>query len=308
MKIILFAHQNWGVQAIRTLIKTEHEIKHVFTHPLSMDKYEKIWYDSVVNECIKYNIPVEEKTNVDDFDIQTIKQISPDLILSVSWRRLIPRSIFQIAKYGAINFHDGLLPKYRGFAPINWCIINGESEAGLTAHFIDDNADTGHIILQKKVNVEANDTAKIVYDKLLSVFPELLTETLHVVTNDPQFIDQKNLEKGFFCTRRFPHDGQIDWHQNRYAIHNLIRALSDPYPNAFCFYDGKKIYIKNAKLADVDYRGPPGRICSITSDGLIVTCGTNYMENQALLITEISVDEKSCHPKDFFTKLWSDFV
>ena len=307
MKIILFAHQNWGVYAVRYLARTNHEIVRVYTHPLDMDKYEKVWYDSVSLECKKYGIEVEERSKISNEDVEFIQKILPDVIFSIGWRRLIPKSIFEVPKYGTINLHDGLIPQYRGFAPINWAIINGEAEVGLTMHFIDQGADTGDIISQEKTTVNIKDSAFDVYKKLLEISPKMLQDTLAMIENENiSSVSQQKMEKGFFCTRRFPDDGKINWIDDRTNIYNLIRALCDPYPNAFFYYQEKKILIKNAELVTNDYRGPPGRICSINDDGLIVTCSTNHSTNQSLLIKLIQIDDKTMKPKEYPFKLWEN--
>lgn len=307
VKIVIFAHQNWGVRAISELIKTDYEISFVFTHPLDMDKNETVWYDSVKKLCDQNKIPVDEKINISKIEVEKIKKISPDLILSVGWRRLLPNSILSIPKYGSINMHDGLIPKYRGFAPINWAIINGETEAGITTHFIDAGIDTGSIIMQKKISINFEDTAYDVYNRLLELSSNLLLETLSLVdSKQVKPINQTLHNQGFFCSRRFPSDGRIDWANNRLEVYNLIRALSDPYPNAFCYYHKEKVLIKQAKLIEQDYRGPPGRICSIFDSGIVITCGKNYKENQALLITKIGVNGSTKAPNEFFTHLWEN--
>lgn len=307
MKIVLFGHQNWGLEAIRTIIETKHELVYVYTHPIDMDKHEKIWYDSLSVECEKLKIPFEEKSSLNETDVENIKKLNPDVIFSIGWRRLLPSSIFKIPKHGTINFHDGLIPDYKGFAPINWAIINGEQEVGLTVHYIDEHADTGDIILQNKLPVEKEETAYDVYKKLLDFTQPMLTQVLQQIDDSSlRTISQKTLSSGFFCSRRFPHDGKIDWKENRLMIHNLIRALSDPYPNAFFYADDTQIFVKHAKLVDIDFRGPPGRICSINNDGIIITCGSNHLENQSLLVTKIQINDKVLSPKDFFKKLWVD--
>jgi methionyl-tRNA formyltransferase len=304
MKIILFAHQNWGIRTIETILKTSHEILQVFTHPMDMDPHEKVWYGSVKTKCLEQDLNVEERKNLIENDVELIKRLRPDLILSVGWRKLIPKSVLDMPKYGSINLHDGLIPKYRGFAPINWAIINDEKEVGLTLHYIDETADTGDILLQRKIPIDPEDTATTVYNKLLDLTPKMISDILsQIESNSIKPQPQKKLE-GFFCARRFPEDGKIDWTDDRETIYNLIRALSDPYPNAYCYLDGQKIYIKKAKLSASDYRGKPGRICSINEEGVVVTCGSNHKENQALLITEIGIDKKLYKPNEFFKKLW----
>ena len=272
---------------------------------MNMDKNEKVWYNSVIDACKKYNIPVKEKTVLDDDDFNFIKNLNPELIISLNWRRLIPKNIYQLPIKGTINIHAGKLPEYRGFAPINWALINGETEIGITAHYLEDTPDTGDIVHQEIIPVENNNNAFDVYQKALDVLPKVILKSVTNIENDNvNVISQKNLQ-GFLCVKRFPEDGKINWSQNRINIHNLIRALSDPFPNAFCFHKGDKILIKKSKLLENDIRGSPGRVYAIRKDGIIVTCGMEYDKNQALLITEISVNEKVMNPKEYFQTLWT---
>ncbi|MDE2590562.1 MAG: methionyl-tRNA formyltransferase, partial [Patescibacteria group bacterium] len=281
------AHTNWGVTAVRTLIKSKHKILHVYTHPMNMDKHEKSWYESVKEECERNNIPVTERTKLTEEDSRSIRTLSPDIIFSVNWRRLIPKSIFEIPKHRTLNIHAGALPKYRGYAPIHWAMINGEKNAVVTVHYVDESADTGDIVLQKKVPIEIKDDIISTYNKALALAPELILKSLSLIESGKvRPINQKN-KKGFFCGRRFPEDGRINWMEELIEVYNLIRASSDPFPNAFCFHNNKKIHVKRVELVSDDVRGVPGRICVIRNDGVIVTCGNNHKKNQALLITEI---------------------
>lgn len=304
MKIVLFAFTNWGLEALKTLIHSNHQISHVYTHPLDMDKNEKVWFESISKICKENNLSFEEKTKLDEKDEKLIKSINPDLIISANWRRLIPESIFQIPKHGSINIHAGFLPKYRGFAPINWAIINGEKEIGVTVHYIDKTADTGDILNQKIIPITIEETATDIYNKALLLLPDLITETITMIeSNKLKPVNQKNM-KGFLCVKRFPEDSKIDWSQDRLSIYNLIRALSDPFPNAFCNLNNETIFVKKAKLIEDDYRGPPGRICNIDDNGIVVTCGKNHKENQALLLTKIANNEGDIIPKEYFKKKW----
>ena len=307
MKVILFAHQNWGIKAINTFFDMKLEIVKVYTHPLDMDKHESVWYDSIKKICDEKNIPVSEITKITDSDVSEIKSHNPDLIFSVGWRRILPKSIFQIPKFGILNLHDSLIPKYRGFAPINWAVINGETESGLTIHYIDEGIDTGDILMQKKVQIDVHDTAFDVYQKLLDISGQMLHDIIiQIENNDLNPISQNTLPKGFFCSRRFPKDGKIDWTMDRKDIFNLIRGLSDPYPNSFFFYKEKKYFIKTATISDDDFRGPPGRICAIKNNGIVVTCGKDHSKNQSLLISKISENENVVKTSEVFTKLWEE--
>ena len=306
MKIVLFGHQNWGVKAVNVFSELGMDIAKVFTHPLDMDEHEKVWYESVKEICDKKGIPVEERTKLTNDDVKEITSIKPDIIFSAGWRRLLPKSIFQIPKLGTLNLHDSLIPKYRGFAPINWAIINGEKEVGLTIHYIDEGIDTGDIILQEKIDVEISDTAYDAYLKLLEISESMLKKVINMIQSGEIKIISQDSNSGFFCSRRFPADGRIDWKKDRIQVYNLIRALSEPYPNAFFFFEDKQIFVKEAKLVSNDFRGPPGRICSIDDEGIIVTCGIDHTKNQALLITRIATEEKTYSPHEYFNKLWAE--
>ena len=144
--------------------------------------------------------------------------------------------------------HESLLPKFRGFAPINWAIINGENEIGITIHYIAETVDTGSILLQKKIPIDPDHTAFEVFNNLQTLIEELVLEVLNLIEFNQIKPRIQNKLDGFFCARRFPEDGRITWLENRIRIYNKIRALSDPYPNAFCYYKQKKIYIKKAQL------------------------------------------------------------
>lgn len=306
MDIVLLTHQNWGIEAINAILKTNHKIVRVYTHSSGMDKHEKSWHKSVKNHCEELKIPVFERKNLSEEDIPELEKISPDILFSIHWRRLLSKSLIDIPKIGCINIHPALLPKYRGHSPINWTIINGEKETGITIHFIDENADTGDIILQKKINIESTDTAYDLYKKTISLYPTMISEVLDLIeSKNYKVINQKEI-KGFFCSKRYPDDGKIDWSQDRESIYNMIRGLSDPYPNAFFIFEEKKIFVKSAKLVEDDYRGPPGRICARRTNGIIVSCGTNFSENQSLLISEIEVEGQIYKANEYFTKLWGD--
>ena len=305
MRIVLFAHTNLGVACIRKLINTNNEILLVFTHPSNADKNEKVWYESVRDECMNKNILVQERTKLTEEDYKKIKDLNPDIIFSINWRRIIPSNIIKIPKCGSLNIHAGLLPKYSGFSPINWAIINDEKEIGITVHYMDETVDTGDIVLQRKIQVGITDDIKIIFEKVLEIYPNMILDAINFVEAGKNPIKQDKMKR-FWVSRRMPKDGRIDWSQNRKQIYNLIRALVDPFPNAFCYYKKQKIYIKKATLFEEDFRGMPGRISSITEKGVVVTCGTNHNESQAILIIEIATEEKTIKANKFFNTLWED--
>jgi methionyl-tRNA formyltransferase len=305
MKIVLFAFQDVGVETLKILVEHDYKIQVVYTHPMNMDKNEKKWFKSVKQECIKSKLLIKERIALQKRDIEYIKKLQPDVILSVGWRRLFPKTLLKIPKIMSLNVHGSLLPKYKGFAPINWAILMGEKETGITVHVMDEKVDSGDIVIQKKVKIADEETAYDVYLKIIKILPKTIIESLKIIHSQKNFLHQ-NKNSGFIVTKRFPLDGKINWKKDRKNIHNQIRALSDPYPNAFCTYNNKKILIKESKICKEDYRGMPGRICSISSSGVVVTCGEDSSKNQSLLITKIEINKKIFQANEYFTKLWCD--
>jgi len=272
---------------------------------MDMDKNEKKWFKSVQEESGKSKLLIKERITLHERDFEYIKKLQPDVILSVGWRRIFPNTLLKIPRIVALNVHASLLPKYKGFAPINWAILMGEKETGITVHVMDEKVDSGEIIIQKKVRILDEETAYDIYQKIIKILPKVIIDSLKKVESKKNF-SQQNRNSGFIVTKRFPLDGKINWKRDRYIIYNQIRALSDPYPNAFCTYNNEKILIKESKISKEDYRGMPGRICNISSSGVIVTCGEDFSQNQGLLIIKIEVHSKIVKANKYFTKIWKD--
>ena len=181
--------------------------------------------------------------------IEVIKKINPDVILVMGWFYLVPKKIRDIAKYGACGIHASLLPKYAGWAPLVWAIINGEKETGVTFFQFDDSVDGGDILAQKSFAIDYHDSIKEVYEKATIKSIEILLTTLPELENI-QFIkqDKSKLE---IWDKRTPSDGEIDLTQSSFELYNFIRAQSSPYPGAFFkTIDGKKLIIEKARIED----------------------------------------------------------
>jgi len=278
MKIVFMGHQNWGYVCLEHLLKhkDKYEIVAVFTHPKGHDKYESHWYKSVQELAEKNNLPVYAPENHDvntKENTELIRSLVPDVILSAGWRSVVKKEILEIPKI-SINIHEAPLPRYRGHCPNNWTIINGEKETGITAHTMDVEVDGGNILSQCKIPIHLEDTIMDVYYRSLEKFPEVMFEALKKVekgeTGEPM-----DLSKSTYWGKRYPWDGVMDWNKSSMEIYNLVRALVRPYPGAFTYYEGKKLFIWKAKLADVDnYYGKPGQILKRSKNkGVLVRTG-----------------------------------
>jgi len=272
MKCIVFAYHNIGCAGIRALLENGFEIKAIFTHCDNPD--ENIWFESVAELASSENIPVFAPENINHpIWIEKIKRISPDLIFSFYYRNILCKDILDIPKQGALNLHGSLLPKYRGRVPLNWAIINGETQTGVTLHYMTTKPDAGDIVGQKKIIITSSDTAKDLHLKARDATEKLMRELLpDIKNNNITRISQNEYEAEYFGGRK-PEDGEIDWKQSALTIYNLVRAVTIPYPGAFSFLgDRKCIFWRVSIEDDMDNNAVPGTILS--SNPLIVKCGS----------------------------------
>lgn len=190
----------------------------------------------------------EEKVIADYYD--EIKKINPDIILVLGWYYMIPNRIRNLSKCGAWGIHSSLLPKYAGGAPLNWAILNGEDETGVTLFKMDDGVDTGDIIYQKRFKINFNDTIKEVYENATKESEIILLKALNNIDN--LVFTQQDKSKRKVYPQRKPEDGEINLAKTSLELYNFIRAQSDPYPGAFIkTVDGKKLIIEKARIEEL---------------------------------------------------------
>jgi methionyl-tRNA formyltransferase len=240
MRVIFMGYQTWGHQVLAALLQSPHDVPLVITHPNSTHEYETIWNDSVAELAESQNVPCVVCRRVGDEAYARIREVAPDILISSDWRTWIPPPVYQTAKHGAINIHDALLPKYGGFAPLNWALINGETEVGVTVHFMSEEFDLGDIIIQEHVPVEPKDTVTHLFHKTIKLFPRMALEALDLIASGRGRWQPQNPAEATFFHKRSIEDSRIDWHRSALEIVNLVRAQADPYPNAFAYYNGQR--------------------------------------------------------------------
>jgi UDP-4-amino-4-deoxy-L-arabinose formyltransferase/UDP-glucuronic acid dehydrogenase (UDP-4-keto-hexauronic acid decarboxylating) len=286
MKTVVFAYHNMGVAGLDELARHGYDIAAVFTHEDDPD--ENCWFSSVKNWAEQKNITVytTEEVNSPQW-IAKIVEINPDIIFSFYYRKMIRREILDLPKIGAFNLHGSFLPAYRGRCPVNWVIINGEAQSGVTLHYMIDKPDAGDIVGQKAVTIEFSDTAKNLYDKLCLAAKELLNEVLPLIKSDQIPRQKQDLKAGCYYGGRRPEDGRIDWKKSAAEIYNLIRAVTEPYPGAFALFDNdEKIIIWWAEPAVSKEAVTPGKLI-ITDKEILVQTGEN-----AIKLLNIEIKEK----------------
>lgn len=243
MKSVVFAYHNMGVAGLEALLRNGFEVATIFSH--KDDPGEKCWFTSVVDWAKGRDIPVlcPEDVNKPEW-IGHIDSFAPDTIFSFYYRKMLCQEILDIPATGAYNLHGSLLPAYRGRAPVNWVLVNGESRTGVTLHNMVVKPDAGDMVGQKAVDIDFDDTAVTLYDKLCRASTALLDEILPLIRTGraPRLV--QDARKASYFGGRKPEDGRINWSWTAMRIYNLIRAVTDPYPGAFTFLpDETKILV-----------------------------------------------------------------
>ena len=259
--ILVFAYHDVGYTCLQELIERKENVLALITH--ADDPGEEIWFHSVAELARRHNIPVHTPASVNTPEwIERIRALKPDLILSFYYRNLISPEILTLPRLGAFNMHGSLLPKYRGRAPVNWAIINGERKTGVTLHHMSARADTGDIVDQEAVTIGAREDVREVFAKVTAAARKLLARRLDDLTHGTAPRRPQDESQATKCARRGPEDGRIDWTFSADAIFNLIRAVTHPYPGAFTEVAGRRLYIWWA-LPQKAGKGAPGEVLAV---------------------------------------------
>jgi len=256
-----------GYACMEALLKMGAPVAALFTH--RDDSHEEIWWRSCAELAARHGIPVHIDESVEALGAK-IGALKPAVIYSFSYRHLIPASVFEPAPLGAFNLHPSLLPAYRGRAPVNWMLVNGEREAGVTLHHMVVRADAGDIVGQRAVAIDDSDNALTLYRKLVPLGVELIEELHPKIVAGIAPRRKMDISKGSYFGRRKPEDGRIVWQWPARRIFNLVRAVTHPYPGAFCFVGGRKLLVWEATIgAENGTLAAPGRVVRETADGAI---------------------------------------
>jgi methionyl-tRNA formyltransferase len=292
MRVAMFGYQTWGHRTLRALLDSAHEVPLVVTHPKSEHAYEKIWSDSVADLATERGVPVVLRNRPDDL-VTLLKEAEPDIIVANNWRTWLPPEIFAQPPHGTLNVHDSLLPAYAGFSPLIWALINGEAKVGVTAHMMDGELDAGDIVVQRSVPVGPRDTSTDLFHKTVDLIAPVVTEALALIAaGSTDWIAQDRSKASFFHKRSIE-DSRIDWSWPAGDIERLIRAQSDPYPNAFTFHKGQRLRIVAASVSQGRYGGTPGRIFIKEGDGVVIVAGADarFGRNHGLVVERVRTDD-----------------
>ncbi len=245
MRVVVFGYHDIGHACLREILAQRDEVAAVFTH--EDDPGENVWFHSVAQCARQFGLPVHtpEDPNQPEW-VAKIRALEPDIIFSFYYRRMLGPDILGIPPRGALNMHGSLLPRRRGRAPVNWAIVRGDTETGVTLHYMVAKPDAGDIVAQRVVPIDFEDTAFTLHQKITAAARELLHDALPELRAGTAPRRPQDLSQGDYCRKRTPEDGRIDWRQSALVIYNLVRAVTHPYPGAFTDLAGRKLFVWQA--------------------------------------------------------------
>ncbi|MTN16403.1 methionyl-tRNA formyltransferase, partial [Turicibacter sanguinis] len=288
MKIVFMGTPEFAVPCLQKIIDEGHEVLAVVTQPdKPKGRGKKLAMPPVKELALKYNIDVYQpvKAREESF-VEKLKEINPELIVVVAFGQILPKSILDIPKFGCVNVHASLLPKYRGAAPLNWVIINGEEKTGVTTMYMDVGLDTGDMILKSEIPLDDEITAGELHDKMMVQGAEVLKDTIDLISKGEAPREKQNDEETCYSPIMDKSLGNIDWSKSATDIHNLIRGVN-PWPSAYTTYDKQTMKIWKTKVLDKLSEKTPGTILSVDKNGIEVSTG-----DKVLQISEIQMSGK----------------
>ncbi|GMQ60446.1 hypothetical protein AN1V17_48460 [Vallitalea sediminicola] len=275
MQYVLFIGSKVGYEAIKVLSELNYSILHVFIEQEHSHEYEQ-FYERSIEKCIeanyqyRLNATKKEIAKVVD-DLQSV-----DYIMSFGYRRMIPENVVRKASIAALGTHFSPLPRYRGFAPLNWLLINGEKETAVNLFYLDKEVDNGDIVDREFVDIYYQDDINSLLDKCLVAFKKLMLRAVPMLEDKTFNTEKQDNSKATYTCARNPEDGWINWEWSSKKIYNLVRALTYPFPGAFTYYNEEKLYIWSCEEYKIPiYEGRiSGKVIKIIKDeGIVVLCG-----------------------------------
>jgi methionyl-tRNA formyltransferase len=273
-RIIFLGTPDFAVPSLTALHQSEHHIPLVITQPdRPKGRGKKLHAPPVKNTAIELGINVLQPQSVNTPEcVAQIESLNPDFLVVVAFGQLLKKEVLNTPKNGVLNVHPSILPKYRGPAPIQWAIIHGCSETGISIMQLDEGLDTGDVLRIEQVSIDPEETAGMLHDRLSTLGAQLLLETIQCLSEKTIVPKPQNHTLATYARLLKKKDGQIQWDQSTQSILNCIRGMN-PWPGAFTFLDNKRIKIFKAKHAEISKRYTPGAILNTFPDELWIATG-----------------------------------
>ena len=300
MNIVYMGTPDFAVQPLRALAEAGYQVTGVVTQPDKPKGRGKTMMPTPVKEeALKHGFPVYQPAKVRDAEfVEMLKGLNPDIIVVAAFGQLIPKSILELPKFGCINIHASLLPKYRGAAPIQQAVIDGETESGVTIMKMEEGLDTGDMISKIVVPITKEETGGSLFDKLAEAGAKLLIETLpHIFDGTAVYEKQPEESPTPYAGMITKQMGLMDFHKTARELERLVRGLN-PWPSAFTFWNGKTLKVWESFVAEEDGgKAEPGTVVKTDKKGIYVACGEGV-----LLLSQIQLEGKKRMEADVFLR------
>jgi methionyl-tRNA formyltransferase len=276
-RAVVFAYHNVGARCLRVLRAHAIDVPLVVTH--DDDPAEVQWFERVANVADDLGLPwIAPADPNDPAIVARIAALAPDFLFSFYYRRMLKPALLRLASRGALNMHGSLLPRYRGRAPVNWAVLNGERATGATLHYMDEKPDAGDIVAAQSVPILPDDTARAVFDKVTVAAEICLDGVLPALVAGAAPRVRNAIEHGSYFGGRTAEDGRIDWSKRATTVHDLVRAVAPPYPGALTTVGGRPARVLRTRLLDTTAPGGPPTLAIVASPGvagewLVAHCG-----------------------------------
>lgn len=285
MRIIFMGTPDFSVGTLEALVEAGYEVVLAVTQP---DKPKgrggKMQFTPVKETAMKYDIPVFQPKKVREPEcIEELRKYHADVMVVVAFGQILPKEILEMTPYGCINVHASLLPKYRGAAPIQWAVINGEEVSGVTTMQMDEGLDTGDMIMKTEIVLDKQETGGSLFDKLSDAGAKLCVKTLKALEDKTAVWEPQGETTTAYARMLDKNMGNINWKDSAIQIERLIRGLN-PWPSAYTDWDGKVMKIWEAEVAEVNSGAEPGTIVKVEKDGFSVQTGEGQIKVKALQI------------------------
>ncbi|HEY8389602.1 MAG TPA: methionyl-tRNA formyltransferase [Clostridia bacterium] len=276
MKVIYLGTPEFGVLPLEKLLKSHHNVIAVVSQPdRPAGRGYKLISPPIVNTAKENNIPVYQFKSIKKEGVEILKNLKPDVMVTAAYGQILSKEILEIAPHGVINVHGSLLPKYRGAAPIQWAIINGETKTGITIMQTAEGLDNGDMILKKEVNIEPNDNAVTLTKKMSQVGADALLEALDLIEQGKATFTPQDESQSSYYPMLTKDLGKIDWSKSAQEINCLIRGLYD-WPGTYSTLWGVKFKIIEAEVNSKSYPVKPGTIVNLDKY-ITVMCGKDCL-------------------------------
>ena len=298
MRVIFMGTPDFSVGTLEALIEAGHEIVLAVTQPdKPRGRGKEMQYSPVKEAALAHDIPVYQPQRIRDAEcVEELKKYPADVMVVIAFGQILPKEILDMTKYGCINVHASLLPDYRGAAPIQWAVINGEQVTGVTIMRMDEGIDTGDMIMKQEVIVDEEETGGSLFDKLADVGAKLCVKAMQAIEDGTAVYTPQDESLATHTGKIQKELGNIDWSKDAEVIEHLIRGLN-PWPSAYTRLEDKNLKIWKAKVVSHDVKAAPGCILKVTKDELFVQAG-----NGVLALLEVQLEGKKRMTTDAFLR------